>query len=396
MFKILIIDDDPIVRAALKRILQNQGYDTTVASSGEEGIIQAQQIHPALIICDWMMSNLNGLEVCRQIKANPELTTTFFILLTAKGAAKGEEEDRVRGLDAGADEFVSKPLEINELKARVRAGLRLHQLSQDLHNQKQALEVLNQNLQTQKQILEAELAEAADYVRSLLPSPLVGTVTAEALFVPSAQLGGDCFDHYWLDDKNLVIYLLDVSGHGVGSALLSVSVLNVLRSQSLPNTNFCQPSEVLKALNNVFQMSNQGDKYFTIWYGVYNCQKRQLIYASAGHPQAVLLSNTSITNIQTKQLGSLDLPIGFATDIQFEDAIFNIEVNSTLYIFSDGAYEINQQGNTIWGIDAFIDLLINHTKENTCELNRVLAHIMTLNAKANLDDDLSVLKVNFT
>lgn len=195
MFKILIIDDDPIVRAALKRTLQNQGYDATVASNGSEGIIQAQLTRPALIICDWIMSHLDGLEVCRRIKADPELTTTFFILLTAKGAARGEEEDRVTGLDAGADEFISKPIEMNELKARVRAGLRLHQLNQDLHTQKQALEVLNQDLQTQKQILEAELAEAADYVRSLLPSPLVGAVNTEALFIPSAQLGGDSFDH---------------------------------------------------------------------------------------------------------------------------------------------------------------------------------------------------------
>ena len=190
MFKILIIDDDPIVRVLLKRTLQNQGYDVTVASNGESGITQAQRLRPALIICDWMMSKLNGLEVCRRIKANRELTTTFFILLTARG----EVEDRVSGLDAGADEFLSKPLELNELKARVRAGLRLHQLSQDL--------------QTQKQALEAELAEAANYVRSLLPSPLVGTVTTEALFVPSARLGGDCFDYYWIDDDNLVIYLL--------------------------------------------------------------------------------------------------------------------------------------------------------------------------------------------
>jgi sigma-B regulation protein RsbU (phosphoserine phosphatase) len=395
MLKILIIDDDPIVRAALKRTLQNQGYDVTVASSGEEGIIQAQRIHPALIICDWMMSNLDGLQVCRQIKADPEMTTTFFILLTAKGAAKGEEEDRIRGLDAGADEFISKPIEMNELKARVRAGLRLHQLNQNLHNQKQALEVLNQDLQTQKQILEAELAEAADYVRSLLPSPLVGTVTAETLFIPSAQLGGDCFDHYWLDDENLVIYLLDVSGHGVGSALLSVSVLNVLRSQSLPNTNFCQPSEVLKALNNTFQMSNHGDKYFTIWYGVYNRRKHQLIYASAGHPQAVLISNTSTTNIQIQQLGSLDMPIGFMRDIHFDNAAFDVGDNSTLYIFSDGAYEINQPDGTIWGIDAFIDLLINHSQKNISDLNQVLAQIMAFNGKPNLDDDLSLLKVNF-
>ncbi|MFN6569234.1 PP2C family protein-serine/threonine phosphatase [Dendronalium sp. ChiSLP03b] len=395
MFKILVIDDDPIVRAILKRTLEKQGYETTIASDGEEGITQAQMLRPALIICDWMMSQLDGLEVCRRIKADPELATTFFILLTAKGAAPGEEEDRVRGLDAGADEFVSKPIEMNELKARVRAGLRLHQLNQDLQNKKQALETLNQDLQTQKQILETELAEAADYVRSLLPSPLVGAVTTEDLFIPSAQLGGDCFDHYWIDDERLAIYLLDVSGHGVGSALLSVSVLNVLRSQSLPNTNFCQPSEVLKALNNAFQMRKHGDKYFTIWYGVYHRLKRQLIYANAGHPPALLLSNPSTTNIQVKQLTSLDLPIGFLPDVQFDDAVFEVEENSTLYIFSDGAYEINQPDGKIWGINAFTDLLTKCSQENACNLNQVLASILTLNSQDNLEDDLSLVRVNF-
>ncbi|MDF5735912.1 MULTISPECIES: PP2C family protein-serine/threonine phosphatase [unclassified Nostoc] len=395
MFKILVIDDDPIVRTVLKRTLQNQGYDTSVASNGQEGIAQAQLLHPALIICDWMMSQLDGLEVCRRIRADIELATTFFILLTARGAAPGEEEDRVRGLDAGADEFISKPIEMNELKARVRAGLRLHQLNQDLQSQKQALETLNQNLQTQKQILEAELVEAADYVRSLLPSPLVGAVTTESLFIPSAQLGGDCFDHHWIDEDNLAIYLLDVSGHGVGSALLSVSVLNVLRSQSLPNTNFCEPSEVLKALNHAFQMRKHGDKYFTIWYGVYHPLKRQLIYANAGHPPALLLSNTSTNSIQVKQLTSLDLPIGFLPEVKFEDAVFEIEENSTLYIFSDGTYEINQPDGQIWGIDAFIDLLTEYSLKDTCNLNQLLAKIHTLNAQDNLDDDLSLVKVKF-
>ncbi|ARV63209.1 regulator [Nostocales cyanobacterium HT-58-2] len=394
MVKILIIDDDPILRTALKRTLQNQGYEVTVASNGEEGIAIAQRERPALMICDWMMAQLDGLEVCRRIKADPELATTFFILLTAKGAAPGEEEDRVRGLDSGADEFISKPIEMNELKARVRAGLRIHRLNQDLQNQKQALEVLNENLQTQKQILEAELAQAADYVRSLLPCDLVGAITTEALFVPSVQLGGDCFDYYWLDNENLAIYLLDVSGHGVGSALLSVSVLNLLRTQSLPKTNFCQPSEVLKALNQAFQMSNHSDKYFTIWYGVYNRPKNQLVYANAGHPPAVLLSSQAATNRQAKQLDSLDLPIGFLPDLDFEQSAIEIEENSALYIFSDGAYEIHQSDDKIWGLNAFIDVLIR-TNSNTSHLKQVLAEIISINGKANFDDDLSLLKVNF-
>ncbi|MCF4966565.1 PP2C family protein-serine/threonine phosphatase [Nostoc sp. CMAA1605] len=395
MIKILIIDDDPIVRAALNRTLQKQGYETTVASNGEEGIAQAKLLRPALIICDWMMSQLDGLEVCRQIKANPELATTFFILLTAKGAAPGEEEDRVRGLDAGADEFISKPIEMSELKARVRAGLRLYQLNQDLQSQKQALEILNQDLQTQKQILETELAEAADYVRSLLPSPLEGAVTTETLFVPSAQLGGDCFDYYWLDDEHLAIYLLDVSGHGVGSALLSVSVLNILRSQSLSNTNFYQPKEVLKALNQAFQMNNHGDKYFTIWYGVYHRVKRQLIYANAGHPPALLISGTSKTTHQVQKLSSFDLPIGFLPDVHFEDAVFEVAENSTLYIFSDGVYEINQPDGRIWSFDDFLNLLIEYSNVNKCYLKQVLEHIMNLNHQEKLEDDFSLLKFLF-
>ncbi|MBO3459850.1 SpoIIE family protein phosphatase [Aetokthonos hydrillicola Thurmond2011] len=391
-FKILIIDDDPIVRTILKKTLQNQGYEISVASNGEEGITTAQNVRPALIICDWMMQELDGLDVCRKIKADPELATTFFILLTAKGAAPGEEEDRVRGLDAGADEFISKPIEMNELKARVRAGLRLHQLHQDLHTQKQVLEVLNQDLQTQKQILETELAEAADYVRSLLPSPLIGSVNTDALFIPSIQLGGDCFDYYWLDDEHLVIYLLDVSGHGVGSALLSVSVLNLLRSQSLPKTNFYQPREVLQALNHHFQMSKHSEKYFTIWYGVYNRRKRQLVYANAGHPPGVLLSVNS-QEINIKYLNSLNAPIGLLPDADFVQDVYDIDISAILYIFSDGIYEFQLPNGHMWSLDGFIDLLTRYGKSHNLE--EVLSHLINLSSKASFEDDLSLLKVNF-
>lgn len=393
MLKILIIDDDPIVRTVLKRTLENQGYEVTTANHGEEGIQYARQIKPALIICDWMMSHLDGLEVCRRIKAESELATTFFILLTAKGAQRGEEEDRVRGLDAGADEFISKPIEMNELKARVRAGLRLYQLHEDLKRQKQALEALNQNLHTQKQILEAELLEASDYVQSLTPMPLTGEISSETLFIPSAQLGGDCFDYYWIDNENLVIYLLDVSGHGVGSALLSVSVLNLLRSQSLPNTNFRQPSEVLKSLNQTFQMNCHGDKYFTIWYGVYNHPKRQLVYASAGHPAGVLLYD-NFEKLEVKHLGSLDLPIGFAPDIDFEEVEMNIVEGSHLYVYSDGAYEILQPGRHIWGVNAFVELLLS-CRASRLSLQHLLAQIKKINFVNHFEDDLSILKINF-
>lgn len=375
MFQILIIDDDRIVQLTLTRILEKQGYEVLTASDGEQGIAQAQRFRPALIICDWLMPRLNGLEVCRQIKSDATLSTTFFILLTSLGSV----DDCVKGLDTGADDFIVKPIEHNELIARVKAGLRWHQLSRDL--------------QTQKQILEAELAEAAEYVRSLLPLPMTEPLSINSRFIPSQRLGGDCFDYYWLDPDYLAIYLLDTAGHGLGAALPSVSVLNLLRSRAIPNLNYYQPSDVLSALNNTFQMTYQNTKYFTIWYGVYNCVNRQLIYASAGHPPAILLAKKDI--IQVKQLETSGIPVGMFPDAEYINNFCNIEEFSSLYIFSDGAYEIHLPNGTIWHIEAFIELLKDCHNFQECNLDKILNYLLSLNLKTSFDDDLSILQINF-
>ena len=153
MSKILVVDDHAATRLLLKRQLQQGEYDVTVATDGSQALQLAVQHHPALIICDWMMPAVDGLEVCRRIKADPELTATFFILLTSKG----ELADRVQGLDAGADDFLSKPVEPSELLARVRAGLRLHQSQLQLSRANQQLSKALQELQqTQVQLIQSE------------------------------------------------------------------------------------------------------------------------------------------------------------------------------------------------------------------------------------------------
>ncbi|MGF1495036.1 MAG: PP2C family protein-serine/threonine phosphatase [Microcoleaceae cyanobacterium] len=377
MFKILVIDDDTVIRELLRRTLKKQGYDVSIASNGEDGIQQAKELQPALIICDWIMPRITGIEVCRQVKATPELSTTQFFLLTSLGSVA----DRVKGLDAGADDFISKPLEMNELYARVRAGLRLYQLSQDL--------------QTQKQLLEAELAEAADYVKSLLPEPLAEPIRIESQFIPSRQLGGDCFDYAWLDSDYLAIYLLDTSGHGLKATLPSISVLNLLRSQTLPNLNYRKPSEVLKALNHTFQMTYQNDKYFTIWYGVYNRATQRLLYASAGHPPAILLSEIENENLKVQRLKTVGMPIGMFPEAEYVDAECEIQQLSSLYIFSDGVYEIHQPGGEILGLDAFIHLLADHYNSMDGNLEGILSSIKGLNSNHPFEDDFSLLKVKF-
>ncbi len=385
MSQILIIDDDPTMRLTLSRSLKNQGYEVAVASNGEEGFSEAKRLHPSLIICDWMMPLMDGLEVCRRVKATKELSNTYFILLTARD----QVDDLVKGLENGADDFLAKPPRMNELRARVSAGLRLHQANQDL--------------QTQKSRLEAELGQAAEYVRSLLPHPLEGNVTTKSCFLPSTQLGGDCFDYYWLDKDHLVVYLLDVSGHGVGAALLSVSVLSLLRtrglrssSEVLATTDFRQPNEVLAALNHNFQMSDHKDMYFTIWYGVYNPSKRQLVYSSGGHPPAVLITGDSPQTSQVLMLKTPCLPIGMLADVTFENAYCDVNKSSTLYLFSDGAYELSKKDDTIWGINALVEVLTESHYQGGAALEKVLACAFEIRKHAdNFEDDFSLLEVNF-
>ncbi|MEA5506661.1 SpoIIE family protein phosphatase [Halotia wernerae UHCC 0503] len=377
MFKILVIDDDISIQIFLKRLLEKQGYLVVTANDGDEGIAQVMAWSPALIICDWIMPGLNGLEVCNYIKTDPNLSTIFFILLTSLDSVA----DRVKGLDAGADDFITKPIEQNELKARVRAGLRLHQLSRDL--------------QTQKLLLETELAEAAEYVRSLLPLPITEPFSINSRFIPSRQLGGDCFDYYWLDPDYLAVYLLDTAGHGLKATLPSISVLNLLRSRALKGLNYYQPSDVLRALNETFQMNYQNDKYFTIWYGVYNRVKRQLIYASAGHPPAILISGKSPKNTKVQLLRTPGVPVGMFPEVKYVDACCNIEKFSTLYIFSDGTYEITKLDSTLWSLDAFIQILISLQHTVDCQLDQVLNYLIALNSKEAFDDDLSILQIKF-
>ena len=374
MYSILIIDDDPVTKLMLRRILEQQGYTVDTAQDGQEGIQKAAAMQPALIICDWLMPITDGLEVCRFVKSSAKLCTTFFVLLTSRV----DLEDRIEGLNAGADEFLAKPIDMNELKARVRAGLRLHQLNQDL--------------QAQKQVLEAELSEAASYVRSILPAPMETPLHIESLFLPSSQLGGDCFDYFWLNPESLVIYLLDVSGHGLGAALPSVSILNLLRSQSLSGVNYDEPAEVLAALNRGFQMSQHDDKYFTMWYGVYHRPTQTLKFSSAGHPPALLWSESN----QGQALKTQGFPIGLFPDEEYESATCDISIHSTLYLFSDGVYEVHQPDGEIWGLSSLQSLMQNNPSHHATQLSEFVHDIQGDAQCDGFIDDFSLVKIRFS
>jgi sigma-B regulation protein RsbU (phosphoserine phosphatase) len=381
MLKVLVIDDDIVMQRILKNILQGQGYEVIVAQNGTEGISLAQKYHPALVLCDWMMPDIDGLEVCRQIKLEQNVYSSIFILLTSKAAI----EDKVKALDNGADDFLPKPIDKSELIASVRAGLRIYQLNQDL--------------QVQKQLLEAELTEASDYIKSLLPTVLEGSVNISAEFIPSTQLSGDCYDFYWLDHDHLVIYLIDTAGHGVGAALLAISILNLMRSQSFGKEKLYKPAEIMAELNRAFQMSRHNGRYFTMWYGVFQRSQRKLTYASAGHPNGLLIVGDAVENTENpeiKKLPSLDIPIGFFPDMEYSCAEVSVPLNSKLYIFSDGVFEVMQENEKIWGMSKFIEFLTEKfSEEDAINANSILAEIRHESPNAKFDDDVSLLQIHF-
>ncbi len=384
MTRILIIDDDPVVQLVLSRTLLQQGYTVLSASDGERGLDLLQEEKPELIICDWLLPSMDGLEICRRAKADPETATSFFILLTSRT----EVEDRVQGLETGADEFLSKPIDVSELRSRVKAGLRLYQMSQQLRQ-------LAKSLQNEKQKLEAELAEAAEYVRTLFPEPLFTPVQIHYQFLPSSQLGGDCFDFFKLDARHLVLYILDVSGHGIRSALLSVSIQNMLRTRSLSQASFTNPSSVLSALNSVFNMEELDGQYFTIWYGVYDLETRDLIYAGAGHPPAILIreSNGGEHRVSSQFLKSAGIPIGMMPDVAYPCAHTVLPPNGVLYLISDGIYDFYTADGSICGLDRFSDLLLGCHKGDAIDLDLVMSCIEEVNTSNIFTDDRSIIQV---
>ena len=259
-------------------------------------------------------------------------------------------------------------------------------------------------LQEQNILLQSELYQAGKYVISLLPKPLEDRVQVQHLFIPSIDLGGDIFDYYWLNEKQLVIYLLDVSGHGVKPALLSVSVRNLLRSQALANTDFTEPCTVISELNRMFQMDEKGENYFTIWYGVYNILEQKLVYCCAAHPPALLIYPNEDNQVNIQQLSNENIPVGMLSQFEFEQSVCHIKPGASLYLFSDGVYEILTAENQIWGFEALTTTLENHyhnrhlsfsDNQTNPQLNEILQEIQQINSQEDFDDDFSLIEVDF-
>ena len=249
---------------------------------------------------------------------------------------------------------------------------------------------LSEVIQQQSDRLNSELRSAASYVSSILPGDLDdGPVRVSARYLPTQQLAGDMFDYRWIDDDHLLVYLIDVSGHGISPALLSVSVHNLLRSGSLPLPTLLAPDEVLAELNQLFQMDNQDENYLTMWCGVYELSTRTLRYASAGAPPAFAITPDATT---ASELSTDGQPLGMFHDAAYSSRTYTVPPGCRILIYSDGAYESALDHGHQLSVAGFNTLF---TRLAASPLDDLVETLRGLTPSGTFDDDCTLVNMAF-
>ncbi len=379
---VLLIDDQPMVGEAVRRMLaEEKDIDFHFVSDPTTAIPTAEKLEPTVILQDLVMPEIDGMTMVKFMRANSKLKNIPLIVLSTKEEATTKAE----AFALGANDYLVKLPDKIELIARIR------------YHSKGYINLLQRN-EAYKQLLESrdamrkELAVAADYVTSLLPNPVeTGEIKADWRFLPSASLGGDSFGYHWLDDDHFAMYLLDVCDHGVGSALLSVSAMNVLRSQTLPDTDFHKPDEVLFALNESFQMDQQNNLYFTMWYGVFKKSDRTLTYSSGGHPPALLMNGDEVAQLRTP-----GMIVGGMPDMEYTSDSITVRPGARFFLYSDGVYELKKVSDgKMWDFEGFVNFMKSTTGPLGNPIDMLLVYTKELQGRDDYDDDFSMVEFVF-
>lgn len=371
---VLLIDDQKIIGEAVRRMLKDEtDIEFHFCNDPNLALSEAERLRPTLILQDLVMPEVDGLDLVLQFRNNALTRNVPLIVLSSKEEPTVKAEAFARG----ANDYLVKLPDRIELIARMRyhSNAYIAQLQRD--------EAYN--------ALAAELAEAATYVRTQLPAPIrSGSIRTAWEFVPSTTLGGDSFGYFDIDQEHFAFFLLDVCGHGVGSALLSVSAMAALNGQTLAEVDFKNPSEVLAALNSAYAMEKHNQLYFTIWYGVFNRISRMVSYASAGHPPAIVVTDGAAPT----ELRQQSMPIGLMDDTEFTTNRFAMPACATVYLFSDGIYEVTLPEGREFRFTEFMEKVASITGDNG-GMPDILEGMRAVQGRQEFDDDVSILELKF-
>ncbi len=390
--KICIVDDNLVNRKLLAGILKREGYEFLEAEDGEAAVDLILKELPDLVLLDVMMPKKDGYQVCEELKRDQRSAHIPIIFLSAKT----QVEDKIKGLDLGGADYVTKPFDRGEVLARVRTQLNIARLT------KEVLEA-NEELMRKQRRLNEDLEAAAGIQQSLLPQkpPDMENVAVAWRFMPCESIGGDIFNVVRLDERHWGIYMLDVSGHGVPSALVTVSVSQMLlphRGLLLkkaitppPYYEIRSPAEVLNLLDREYPIE-RFNKYFTITYLILDVEEGLIRYSNAAHPPPILVRRDGTLELLEKG-GTI---IGMGGMLPFEEGEKRVEPGDKLVVYTDGIVEYEDRQGRFYGEERFHGVLKRLRERPISELiDGVIDALMDYGDRNPPRDDVTLLGFEF-
>jgi phosphoserine phosphatase RsbU/P len=387
--RILVVDDSEEIRTLLKRALPSSRFDIEEAASGEEAIAKKDAFKPDLILLDIIMPGIDGFTVCKTIRDSQDDTPVIFL------SGRSDAADKVRGLECGGNDYITKPFDKAEVLARIDNQLKISTLTCEL---KRANKVL-----TEKQkILDDDLNAASGIQQSLLPHhvPDIDNLLFGWRFMPSYVIGGDIFNIMRLDESHVGIYMIDVAGHGVPAALITVSVSQVLKADGgltkeripeAPGYRVVNPRSLMDSLDAEYPIERFG-RYFTIIYLVIDTVTGTLTYSNAAHPPPVLIRKTGQIEILDKG-GTI---IGLGGIVPFEEGEVVLEKGDRVILFTDGILDCQNPEDEFYGEERFYATVqsVGH-KEISGLLDGIVRSITDFCRGKPFPDDISVMAIEY-
>lgn len=341
---VLVVDDSRAQRHVVTMQLKRWGYRVSECESGQSALALCRTQDIDIILSDWMMPGMTGLDFCREFRALRRESYGYFILLTSKS----EKTEVADGLEAGADDFLTKPVASNELRARLRAGERMLEMQAEVLAKNKVISSTLAELQKLYDSLDRDLIEARKLQQTLVRDRVrdYGWAKVSLLLRNSGRVGGDLVGSFSVDDSRFVAYSIDVSGHGVASAMMTARLAGFLTGSS-PDQNLAfgkgpsgthvllPPEVVVQRFNRLMLDEIQAEQYFTMAFVLVDRARGKLGLVQAGHPHPLLIRADG----RVEQLGRGGLPVGLLPDATFERQDLPFGPGDRLVLFSDGFTE---------------------------------------------------------
>ncbi|SIO49290.1 sigma-B regulation protein RsbU (phosphoserine phosphatase) [Rhodovulum sp. ES.010] len=398
---VLLVDDSRLQRRILRASLERWGYEVVECGTAEEALEICRDRPVDLIISDWMMPGMNGPEFCQAFRDLPRDSYGYFILLTSKS----ETGEMVHGLDVGADEFLTKPVNANELRARIASGERILRMEHQLREQNRIMRSTLSELRSLYDAIDRDLVEARKLQQSLVRERFrrFGSSDVSLMLRPCGHIGGDLVGFFPAGEGQLGLFSIDVSGHGISSAMVTARLAGFLTSSSAEqNLAIVQqpdgrirarpPEEVAADLNRLFLQELDTEHYFTLLLAHVALDSGHMRFVQAGHPYpAVQRADGTV-----EYLGKGGLPIGLIPDAEFESGEVTLGPGDRVLFSSDGITECAAPSDEQLGEEGLARILRENAGiRGEAFFDALLADLTKYAGGADFPDDISAVLFEF-